>query len=71
MVKEKILPKNCIYVNIPQKYLRKLFYSHRFLTAKEHAKIIWKLRQIEVARNQLDHAASIVGRILLKSKGTG
>jgi len=65
-MKEKIIQFKKVKVNIPQKLLIKHFYSCRVLTFKESQKIGQKLKQIEIAIEQLEHARSIVGRILLR-----
>ncbi len=71
MVKEKICQFNIIKVNIPQGILRKLFYSHRYLTSAERRKISRKLAEIEGAIYKLQHCKSIVERIALKGLGSG
>ncbi len=62
----KILPFRCIKINIPRKFLIKLYNVDRYLTFNENVKISQKLREIEKVQNKLSHLKSVVERIRLK-----
>ncbi len=55
-----------VRVKIPQKTLIKLFYA-KSITLKNYQKLAQKSRVIEQAINRLQHVASIIDRIMLKS----
>ncbi len=67
--KELLLQFYRVKVNIPRKFLLKLFYSHKALSHTEYLKIGRKLRQIEDGINKLEHCKSIVEKIRGRNYG--
>ena len=55
-----------IRVWIPQRLLRKLFKTSGYLKAKEYAKLLRKMTEIEHALGKLEHAKSVVEKLLLR-----
>ena len=55
-----------IHVNIPAKLLQKEFGKHTILSSEKYVKIKQKSAQIDKAIMQLQHARSVVEKLLLR-----
>lgn len=55
-----------VRVKIPQKTLIRLFYA-KIITPKNYRNLAQKSKVIEQAINKLQHIASLIDRIMLKS----
>jgi len=56
--------------NVPKKELIRLLNKKTFLTKKETQKMLFRRRSLEKKINMLQHIASVIDRILLKSLNT-
>ena len=65
--KYAILPFRCVKLSVPRGALAKLFYSKRTLAGPQITKMRAKLREIEMAQNQINHVYSIVEQILSRA----
>jgi hypothetical protein len=69
MTKEKICQYKEIRVAIPKEMIIRCFYYKGFLKNKDYLKTRAKSEEIEQAINRLQHIASVIDRILLKTRG--
>ena len=64
--RRNILDGKTVYVRLPKKKIRKLFHGHDFLSARQAREMRRCRDQIETALLKLNHAKSVVDKILLR-----
>ncbi len=60
----EIITFKTIYIKVPRKILKKLFYSHRAIDKKTYNEIFKYKEALEEINNRSNHLISIIDRIL-------
>jgi hypothetical protein len=68
MEKEKIADFKIIWFRVPQKLLRKLFYSVDQIDHKTYLKMRYYRRVLEKIITRCNHLISLIDRIILRSR---